>query len=168
MARQWYDLKIPVLPLGLVDDIGDPGMWERTGGKVGYIIGFGGEAGTLPNQEITPLTKHFFDAYKKRWGREPRDVVCTPSYFGIYMVKEVIERAQTLDRDKLVSAIENVDMMTISGRLRIDKSNHQAIYGDNPKETLLCQFFQWQDGKRVCPWPKLISTGKIQVPPWMK
>ena len=168
MARQWYDLKIPVLPLGLVDDIGDPGMWERTNGKVGYIIGFGGEAGTLPNQEITTLTKPFFNAYKKRWGKEPRDVVCTPSYFGIYMVKEVIERAQSLDRDKLVSAIENVDMMTISGRLRFDKSNHQAIYGDNPKEALLSQFFQWQDGKRICTWPKLISTGMIQVPPWMK
>ncbi len=168
MARQWHDLKVPVLPIGLIDDIGDPGMWERTNGKVGYIIGFGGEAGTLPGQEITALTKHFFNAYKKRWGREPRDVVCTPSYFGIYMVKEAIERAQSLDRDALVSAIENVDMMTISGRLRFDKSNHQAIYGDNPKETLLCQFFQWQDGKRISAWPKSISTGKIQIPPWMK
>jgi branched-chain amino acid transport system substrate-binding protein len=168
MARQWYDLKVPALPIGVVDDIGDPGMWERTNGKVGYIIGFGGEAGTLPGQEITPLTKHFFNAYKKRWGREPRDVVCTPSYFGIYMVKEVIERAQSLDRDTLVAAIENVDMVTISGRLRFDKSNHQAIYGDNPKETLLCQFFQWQNGKRISAWPKSISTGKIQIPPWMK
>jgi branched-chain amino acid transport system substrate-binding protein len=168
IARQWYDLKIPALPIGLVDDIGDPGMWERTQGKVGSIIGFGGEAGTLPEQEVTPLTKQFFNAYKKRWGKEPRDVVCTPSYFGVYMLKEVIERAQSLDRDKLVSTIENVDMITISGRLRFDKSNHQAIYGDNPKEALLSQFFQWQNGKRVSAWPRAITTGKIQIPPWMK
>lgn len=84
------------------------------------------------------------------------------------MIKEVIERIQSLDRDKLVSAIEDVDMTIVSGRLRIDKTNHQAIFGDDPKKSLVNQYLQWQDGKRVCIWPKEIATGRIQEPPWMK
>jgi branched-chain amino acid transport system substrate-binding protein len=168
MIKQRYDLKVPALPLGFADLLGDPFMWEKTDGKAAHMVVFGGEAGSLPGQEVTPLTKHFFEAYKKRWGRELRDILCAPSYSGLYMIKEVIERTQSLDRDKLVSAIENVDIITVGGRLRFDKTNHQAIYGDDPKESLLAQIFQWQDGKRVTIWPKKIAIGKIQLPPWMK
>jgi hypothetical protein len=56
----------------------------------------------------------------------------------------------------------------VGGRLRFDKSNHQAIYGTNPKETLMGQLLQWQDGKRVCIWPPQIASGEYKLPPWMK
>lgn len=168
MIKQRYDMQVPALFLGFVDMLGDPVMWERTDGKAAYLINSGGETGTLPGQEVTPLTKSFFEAYKKRWGREPRDNGCSLAYSTLYMIKEVIERIQSLDRDKLVSAIEDVDMTIVSGRLRIDKTNHQAIFGDDPKKSLVNQYLQWQDGKRVCIWPKEIATGRIQEPPWMK
>lgn len=168
LMRQWYDLKIPALPLGMVDSVGDPAMWKRTNKKVAYLVGVGGESGTLPGQEVTPLTKPFFAAFKKRWKKEPRALIVSPSYFGPYMIKEVIEKTQSLDTDTLITAIENVDMVTVSGRLRINKSNHQAIYGKDPKQTLVNQFYQWQDGKRISVWPEAIATRKIQLPPWMK
>lgn len=168
MVKQWYDLKVPALPIGLISTVGDPEMWKQTNKKVAYLIGVGGEAGSLPDQEITPLTKPFFRAFKKRWKKEPRALVVTPSYYGMYMVKEVIEKTQSLDTDTLITAIENVDMVTVAGRLRIDKTNHQAIFGNDPKKTLANQFFQWQEGKRVCVWPEEIATRKIQIPPWMR
>ncbi len=59
-------------------------------------------------------------------------------------------------------------MITAGGRLRFDKSNHQAVYGDNPEETLVGQALQWQEGKRVTIWPPKIATGEYQLPPWMK
>jgi branched-chain amino acid transport system substrate-binding protein len=84
------------------------------------------------------------------------------------MLKDAIERAGTLDVDALVTAIEQTDMTTIGGRLKFDKTNHQAIYGTNPKETLMAQLLQWQDGKRVCIWPSQIASGEYKLPPWVK
>lgn len=168
MINQWQDLKIPATAIGFVGPTEDPVMWKQTGGKVAYLVEFAGEGGTLPGQEITALTKPYFDAFKKRWGDEPRGTGNVPSYTVLHLIKDAIERAGTLDVDALVTAIEQTDMVTVGGRLRFDKTNHQAIYGTNPKETLMGQLLQWQDGKRVCIWPSLIASGEYKLPPWVK
>lgn len=168
MIKQWHDLKIPAAAIGFVGPTDDPGMWKQTGGKVSHLVEVGGEGGTLPGQQITPLTEPFFEAYKKRWGVEPRGAANAPSYTVLYMLKEAIERTGSLDPDTLIPAVEQTDMITVSGRLRFDKQSHQAIYGTNPKETLVGQYLQWQDGKRVTIWPAEIASGKYQLPPWMK
>lgn len=168
MIKQWYDLKIPAVPIGFVGMTEDPAMWKETRGKVAYLVGFGGEGGTLPGQAITPLTKPFFEAFKKRWGVEPRGTGNVPSYTVLYMLKDAIERAGTLDVESLISAIEKTDLITIGGRLRFDKVNHQAIYGTNPKEALVSQTMQWQDGKRISIWPSAITVGEFKLPPWVK
>jgi len=168
MIRQWQDLKVPAAAIGFVGPTDDPAMWQQTNGKVAYLVEFGGEGGTLPDQEITPLTKPFFNAFKNRWGVEPRGCGNVPSYTVLYLIKDAIERAGTLDVNALVKAIEDTDMVTAGGRLRFDKTNHQAIYGPDPEKTLVAQSLQWQDGKRVCVWPPKIATGAFKVPPWMK
>jgi len=168
MINQWQDMKVPAAAIGFVGPTEDPVMWKQTGGKVAYLVEFAGEGGTLPGQEITPLTKHYFDAFKKRWGSEPRGTGDVPSYSALYLLKDAIERAGTLDVDTLVTTIEQTDMVTPGGRLRFDKTNHQAVYGFNPKETLLGQLLQWQDGRRVSVWPQMIASGDYKLPPWMK
>jgi branched-chain amino acid transport system substrate-binding protein len=70
--------------------------------------------------------------------------------------------------DTLANAIEQTDMITVGGRLRFDKTNHQAIYGTDPNEALMPQLLQWQDGKRVCIWPPKIASGEYKLPPWVK
>ncbi len=84
------------------------------------------------------------------------------------MIKDAIERAGTLDTEALITAIEEADMITPGGRMRFDKTNHQAIYGFDPKEALVGQALQWQDGKRVTIWPPKIANGQFKLPPWMK
>jgi len=168
LIKQWHDYKVPAAAIGFVGPTDDPAMWEQTRGKVAYLVEWGGEGGTLPGQEITPLTKPFFNAFKKRWGVEPRGTGNVPSYTVLYLIKDAIERAGTLDVDALITAIEQTDMITAGGRLRFDKASHQAIYGDDPKETLVGQQLQWQDGKRVCIWPPKIAVGEYKLPPWMK
>jgi len=168
MINQWQDMKVPAVPIGFVGPTEDPVMWKQTGGKVAYLVEFAGEGGTLPGQKITPLTEPYFNAFKKRWGDEPRGTGNVPSYTVLYMLKEAIERTGSLDVDTLVSAIEQTDMVTPGGRLKFDKTNHQAIYGNNPKEMLVGQLLQWQDGKRVSIWPKEIASGEYKLPPWVK
>ena len=168
MIKQWYDYKVPAAPIGFVGPTDDPDMWKQTRGKVAYLVEWGGEGGTLRGQQITPLTKPFFDAYTKRWGVVPRGTANVPSYSVVYLIKDAIERAGTMEPEALITAIEETDMITPGGRLRFDKKNHQAIYGDDPKETLVGQALQWQDGKRVTIWPPKIATGEYKLPPWMK
>ena len=168
MINQWQDMKIPAAAIGFVGPTEDPVMWKQTKGKVANLVEFAGEGGTLPGQEITKLTKPYFNAFKKRWGDEPRGTGNVPSYTVLYMIKDAIERTGTLDVDALVTAVEQTDMITAGGRLRFDKTNHQAIYGTNPKETLMGQLLQWQDGKRVCIWPQEIASGEYKLPPWVK
>jgi branched-chain amino acid transport system substrate-binding protein len=168
MINQWQDMKIPAAAIGFVGPTEDPVMWKQTGGKVAYLVEFAGEGGTLPGQDITPLTKPYFNAFKKRWGDEPRGTGNVPSYTALYLLKDAIERAGTLDVDSLVTAIEQTDMVTAGGRLKFEKTNHQAIYGTNPKETLMPQLLQWQDGKRVSIWPRSVAVGDYKLPPWMK
>ena len=168
MIKQWYDYKVPALAMGFVGPTDDPAMWKQTRGKVAYLVEWGGEAGSLPGQNITPLTKPFFEAFKKRWGMEPRGAIHVPSYSVVYLIKDAIERANSLDPEALISVIEETDMVTPGGRMRFDKGNHQAIYGSDPKETLVGQALQWQDGKRVTVWPPKIATGELKLPPWMK
>lgn len=168
LIKQWHDYKVPAAAIGFVGPTEDPDMWDQTKGKVAYLVEWAGEGGTLPGQAITPLTQPYFNAYKKRWGVEPRGTGNVPGYTVLYLIKDAIERAGTLDVDTLVTAIERTDMATIGGRLRFDKTNHQAVYGDDPKETLVGQQLQWQDGKRVTIWPPKIATGEFKLPPWMK
>ncbi len=168
MINQWQDMKIPAAAIGFVGPTEDPVMWKQTGGKIAYLVEFAGEGGTLPGQKITPLTEPYFNAFKKRWGDEPRGTGNVPSYTVLYMLKDAIERTGSLEVDALVTAIEQTDMITAGGRLRFDKTNHQAIYGTDPKEALMPQLLQWQDGKRVCIWPPKIASGEYKLPPWVK
>jgi branched-chain amino acid transport system substrate-binding protein len=168
MIKQWHDYKVPAAAIGFVGPTEDPAMWEQTRGKVAYLVEWAGEGGTLPGQEITPLTKTFFNSFNKKWGEEPRGTGNVPSYTVLYLIKDAIERSGTLDVEALITAVENTDMTTVGGRLRFDKASHQAIYGTDPKETLLGQQLQWQDGKRVCVWPPKIAVGEYKLPPWMK
>lgn len=168
IAKQHADMKVPSLICGLFNSAAEPIMWETTSGKVNHILILNGEAGTTPDQQVTPLTKPFYDAYTKRWGMEPHFAVAQTAYDSIFVLKDAIERAKTLDTDALITALEQTDMVTVSGRLMFDKSSHTAIYGDDPKKTLVGNIVQWQDGKRVCVYPPSIATAKIKLPPGLK
>ena len=87
---------------------------------------------------------------------------------AVYVLKDAIERAGSLDPDKVVAALEKTDMVGVYGRLRFNPKSHQVIPSFDPKEGAVGSIFQWQDGKRVVIFPKSIATGTIQLPPWMK
>jgi branched-chain amino acid transport system substrate-binding protein len=110
----------------------------------------------------------FYDAYTKRWGIEPEGLGTSSSYMAVYVLKEAIERAGSLDSDKVVTALEKTDIMGVYGRLRFDPKGHQVIPATDPKEGAVGSILQWQDGKRVVVYPKSIATGEILLPPWMQ
>lgn len=168
LLKQWYDMKLPALPFGSTLAAAEqPGFWEATEGKGEYTLCNVVNAGNAPS-EATPWTMKFYNAYTERWGVEPEGLGGSSSYMAAYVLKDAIERAGTLDSDKVVEALEQTDMMGVYGRIRFDPKSHQVIPSTDPEEGAVGSILQWQDGKRVVVYPESIATGEILLPPWMK
>ena len=76
------------------------------------------------------------------------------------MLKDAIERAGSLDSDKVVAELEKTDVMGVYGRLRFDPKSHQVIPSNDPKEGAVGSILQWQAGKRVVVFPKSYCQGR--------
>ncbi len=167
LLKQWKNFKLKSLPYGFMSAAEQPGFWDASNGDCEYALVDVINGGNSPST-ITPWTMKFVDAYKKKWGLEPEGYGTSSSYMAVYALKDAIERAGTLDSDKVVAALETIDLMGVYGRIRFDPKTHQVIPSTDPKEGAVSGFFQWQDGKRVTFWPEAGATGKLMLPPWMK
>ncbi len=168
LLKQWYDMKVPALPFGTIISAAEqPGFWKATEGKGEYCLANVVNAGNVPS-EATPWTMKFVDAYKKKYGLEPEGYGTSSSYMAVYTLKDAIERAGSLDPDKVVDALKKTDMMGVYGRIQFDPKTNQIVPSLDPKEGAVGTIFQWQAGKRIVVFPQSIATGKILLPPWMK
>ena len=168
LLKQWYDMKVPALPFGVIIAAAEqPGFWKATEGKGEYCLANVVNAGNVPS-EASPWTMKFVDAYKKKYGLEPEGYGTSSSYMAVYVLKDAIERAGSLDPDKVVDAMKKTDMMGVYGRIKFDPKTNQIVPSLNPEEGAVGTIFQWQAGKRIVVFPQSIATGKILLPPWMK
>jgi branched-chain amino acid transport system substrate-binding protein len=133
LLKQWYDMQIPALPFGSTLAAAEqPGFWEATDGKGEFTLCNVVNAGNAPS-EATPWTMKFYNAYAQRWKVEPEGLGTSSSYMAIYVLKDAIERAGSLDSDKVVTELEKTDIMGVYGRLRFDPKSHQVIPATDPK-----------------------------------
>jgi branched-chain amino acid transport system substrate-binding protein len=168
LLKQWYDMKVPALPFGtIISAAEEPGFWKATEGKGEYALASVVNAGNSPSK-ATPWTMKFVDAYKKKWGLEPEGYGTSSSYMAVYVLKDAIERAGSLDSDAVVAALEKTDLMGVYGRIKFNPKNHQVIPSVDPNEGAVGTIFQWQKGRRVVVFPPKIAMGEVKLPPWMK
>jgi branched-chain amino acid transport system substrate-binding protein len=168
LLKQWFDMKIPALPFGSTLAAAEqPGFWEATEGKGEFTLCNVVNAGNAPS-EATPWTMKFYNAYKDKWGVEPEGLGSSSSYMAVYVLRDAIERAGSLDPDKVVAQLEQTDVMGVYGRLRFDPKSHQVIPANDPKEGAVGSILQWQNKQRVVVYPPSIAKGEILLPPWMK
>jgi len=168
LLKQWYDMKIPALPFGSTLAAAEqPGFWAATDGKGQYCLANVVNAGNAPSN-ATPWTMKFYNAHKDRWNIEPEGLGCSSGYMAVYAIKDAVERAGTLDPDKVIAALEQMDMVGVYGRTRFDPKSHQVIPSFDPVEGAVGTIFQWQAGQRMVVFPKSIAMGEILLPDWMK
>jgi len=168
LLKQWYDMKIPALPFGtIISAAEEPGFWKATEGKGEYCMASVVNAGNSPSK-ATPWTMKFVEAYTKRWKVEPEGYGTSSSYMAVYILKDAIERAGSLNPDAIIAALEKTDMMGVYGRIKFNPKNHQVIPSVDPNEGAVGTIFQWQAGKRVVVFPPKIAMGEVKLPPWMK
>ena len=147
LLKQWFDMKIPALPFGtIISAAEEPGFWKATEGKGEYCMASVVNAGNCPSK-ATDWTMKFVDAYKKKYGLEPEGYGTSSSYMAVYTLKDAIERAGSLDSDKVVAALEKTDLMGVYGKIRFNPKNHQVIPSVDPKRAPWEPFFNGRQGK---------------------
>ena len=166
LLKQWADMEVPALPIGFIGAAEDPGFWEATNGKCEYTVVTLSETGNVPTN-ATPKAMEFYNAFKERWGVPPRSTGCVSGYESLYVLKDAIERANSLEDDALIKALEETNLPAVRGTIRFDE-NHQIVYGYDPSNSVLGCWVQWQDGKRVQIFPEIAAMGEVKMPPWLK
>ena len=174
-VKQWADMKIPALPVGVNVLSQGSDMWDWTEGKCEY------ETIMCPmtRAPITEETIPFWDGYIERWGHEPLFTACG-SYMAIYVLAEAIERAGTLDSDAVVVELEKTDMITIAGRFKFTKYHdfyvpeQYTVDSEGNVHWLTIEYAQpmmaqWREpGERAVVYPfGEPYTKDIVLPPWM-
>jgi branched-chain amino acid transport system substrate-binding protein len=165
LLKQWADMEVPALPMGFIGAAEDPGFWEATDGKCEYAVVTLSETGNVPTN-ATPKAMEFYNAFEKRWGVPPRSTGCVSAYESLYVIKDAMERAGSLEDDALIKALEETNLQAVRGTIRFDE-NHQVVYGYDPDNSVLGCWVQWQDGERVQIFPEVAAMGKIKMPPWL-
>ncbi len=167
-TKQLTAMKVPALVVGFVPPMAAADAWKTVGKDIEHSIHVEFPVGaSLPLKKL-PKTVEFLDKFKKAHGKLPEAAAVNSSaYDSVYILAQAIERAGSLDPDKLVTALEQTDYRGVSGRLRFNK-DHITVFDSNPEETGVCVVFQWQKGVRVPIYPAFLAEGKLELPPWMK
>jgi branched-chain amino acid transport system substrate-binding protein len=84
--------------------------------------------------------------------------------FGLDALKATLEKAGSLDREKLMAAAWTVDIETISGRLRFQKKGEAPNPNAEGQGTMNPFPTQIQEGKYITLWPQDFATGKHVFP----
>ena len=168
LLKQWYDMQLPALVCGFIVIAHDSNSWKALEGKCAYVVDGYCKAGIAPSDAL-PLASKYIKAYKAKFGIEPGLTWVAPTcYQVVYILKDAIERAGSLDADAMIAALEKTDMTGVYGRIRFDPKSHQIIYSMDPAEGAVTTWVQWIDGKRVAVYPPVVATDSVKLPPWMK
>lgn len=170
LLKQWRDMKIPALVLsGSISPMVGPDAWKTFEGKIGGLLNLSFEVGSgIAPAKYAPA-KEFYDKYQKKYG-VPMEAGRGPasSYDAVYVLAEAVERAGSVEADKIVTELEKADRKGVIGRIKFDQG-HQVIFGDDPNRNAAACVAQWTEaGKRVIVFPASLVEGKIQLPSWMK
>jgi branched-chain amino acid transport system substrate-binding protein len=168
LIKQWNAMKIPTMVVGFISPLAGSKAWQTFDGKIGGFINVIFEIGDMPSEKL-PRAASFYNAYKKRWGEELQSGHGpAPSYDAVYVLKEAIERAGSVEADALVTALEKTQMEGVMGKIKFGK-DHQVIFGFDPKETAIGCVYQWRKpGKRVIVYPEPVAEAKIILPAGLK
>jgi branched-chain amino acid transport system substrate-binding protein len=145
-----------------------PSFYEATSGAA--IATFSQTTAT-PNAAVTEKTIPYAEAYN-----EANDAFPVYSgysaYDAMYLLKEAIESAGTLNSDDLVTELEATSYTGTSGQIEFygedKKYPHDVRYG---AEYARGVYFQWQqengEGVQKTIWPDNLADAEYKKPPWV-
>lgn len=166
LVKQAETMQVPALIGGYLSPAAPASSWKAFNGEIGGLINVLLEGGSLPLKAI-PKSVAFYDNFVKKFGPEQAEKMAShelgPAYDTVYLLAAAIERAGSMDSDKMVTEIEKTDMDGVIGRVKFNKE-HQAVFGTDPKKEAISVVFQWRDGKRIPVYPEAVAESEIQLP----
>ena len=106
----------------------------------------------------TPANKKFVEAYKKKFGNDRvTDDPIEAGYFGVYLWSKAVEKAGSVEVDKVREAAKNLEFDAPGGNVKIDEKNQHVwktvrigkVRADGQFDEV------WNSGKPVQPDPYL-------------
>ncbi len=119
---------------------------------------------TNPRWEASPITKHFVEAYNKRWNGEYPNFEGEGAYDAVYLYKQSAEKASRLvggwpSSDDIVSIMSGSSILGPAGIVNIRPDNHQgyknAVTGFSKRSNKYPGVSSIQDNQIVIPVEKL-------------
>jgi branched-chain amino acid transport system substrate-binding protein len=167
LVVQWRDMRVPALPVGFISPLMGSMAHKSFGDAIDGMTNIVFQAGNIPLKKYKPSAR-FYEAYAKKWGKELQSGHFPAlAYDDVYVLANAIERAGSLDPDKLIKALESTDYPNGAvGRIRF--KNHEIIFGEDPQSQAILVVYQWRKGQRVPVFPKGIAEADIEKPSWMK
>jgi branched-chain amino acid transport system substrate-binding protein len=146
-GRQMGERNMKAVAWGINVEAQKEEFWQAAAGKANFVS----TLDTYAEVEMTPKTIAFVNAFRARYGKSPTYTAAT--HDAIYLLKEAIEQAGTLDAEKLVPVIEKISFVGAGGVVEFDK-RHDPVWGPGKSTGIAVQ---WQDGKKVPFWPPQVK-----------
>jgi len=102
-----------------------------------------------------PGSLEFYDSYVKRWGENPDYLDTVFPWVSCQVMEQAIEKAGTLNWEKLRDTIATEKFTTLWGPLEFEGSFN--IHGTPG-------VLQWQKGEVELVWPQELATSKLMIP----
>lgn len=118
------------------------------------------------NTTITEKTVPFFNKFYQKYGYRACGLEGPAGYDLMYFVKAAIEKAGTLEWNAVIKALEEVEMIGVRGKYKIDPTDHGTIYW--APGYINGVIGQWKGGKPYVIWPSGMAEKKFEKAPWMK
>ena len=129
----------------------DPPVWSQNLSKDGdYVLLSPGWHFAAKYPKVTEVN----ESHQKLFNR-PADPIVGPSYACIQILANAIERAGSLDHERIRNAVAATNMTTVVGpvKFRSDGTGEVKVF-----------FQQWLKGKQELVWPKDFSTAPFGYP----
>lgn len=156
MIKQMKELNFNPKVILISEGPTNRGPWKTLGKDGDYVCTFNDFHWSLKY----PGLKQVVAMYEKEKKEKPYETVGS-AWGSVQIVANAIERAGSLDREKIRDAMAKTDMMTVTGHIKF-KSNGTSEINIKPIE-------QFQNGVEVLVFPDNIKEKNfIPMPPWDK
>jgi len=136
LPKQWGELKVPAAAVGINVEAQKDGFWAASGGKGNYTL----TINTYARVKITDTTIAFFDKYRKRFKEAPNYTAGT--YEAVYALANAVEKADSLNPDKVVAEMEKTKQIGAAGVLAFNET-HDVGMGPRVRNRLRYPVAEW-------------------------
>lgn len=143
----------------ILDGAGPPSLWPNFWKNVedyGNLECF--VSSMHEKVELTKLATYFREAYVKEFGKAPTDYKSRSIFDAVLIAADAINRAGSTDPDKIVTALEQSDLLVTRGNVKFGTEKGGPAYHHWMPPMLV---IQWQNKEQVVLYPPEAATGKL-------